>query len=157
MQRMIHQSQSLEWKDGFNSVYPLPATSITSILTLWQLAVGIHNNILVILCLSASLALFKSCLICPFQLYFLTELVVISSSLDFFFFSLWPQAWCWLESLRHGPIRCWFDNYMLHTVSEKDSPTNNCSSSLANILVSLSLKESYDPFVDLYCIFQLLK
>lgn len=93
MQRMIHQSQSLEWKDGFNSVYPLPATSITSILTLWQLAVGIHNNILVILCLSASLALFKSCLIRSFQLYFLTELVVISSSLDFFFFSF---------GLRHG-------------------------------------------------------
>lgn len=52
MQRTIHQS--LEWEDGFNSTYPLPATSITSILTLCQPVVGISNNLLVFLCLSST-------------------------------------------------------------------------------------------------------
>lgn len=88
-------------------------------------------------------------------IYFLTELAIISSSLEFLSpFGLRHGAGS--ESLRHGPIGGWFDNYMLHTVSEKDSLTNNCSSSLANILVSVSLKKkkSYDLFADLYCIFQ---
>lgn len=130
---MIHQSQSLEWKDGFNSVYPLPATSITSILTLCQ---KLWESAIISWLFSACLALFKSSLICPFQLYSLTELALIRSSLDFFF----PLASGIVPALKAwgiGPIGGWFDNYMLHTVSEKDSLTNHCFSSLANTLVSL--------------------
>lgn len=84
--------QGLEWKGGFNSAHPLPATPHNWHIKLGAASCGKQQYLLVILCLFASLALFKFSLIYLFQLYSLTGLAIMGSSFDFLF---WSQAWCW--------------------------------------------------------------
>lgn len=74
---------------------------VTSILTSCQLVVGISNNLLVIVCLLASLVLSKSSLMCLFQLFSLTGLAIIGSSIVIVVF-FWHGAHS--AGLRSGPI-----------------------------------------------------